>query len=217
MYVDEFDCYNPDSFADMYTVYRKFKIGTIFSAQTIGGLGSNRNLLLSNSPTKITFGNATTEETEWWMNEFGKRREWKVGYSYEKSNGEYDDKLSGPEWTWVDHMKLGKIQGLKFKTIIYKIKNNKGKNVVNYGTVDFLESKYKTPHKTKKYNFSKYVTAVENSDEKEEKAKWNPKKVKFTADERGDINPIQTDTTDSSYFFDNEDAISFNLGNNKPQ
>ena len=30
----------------------------------------------------------------------------------------------------------------------------------------------------------------------------------------GDVNPIQTDTTDSSYFFNNEDAISFNLGNN---
>ena len=214
MYVDEFDCYNPDSFADMYTVYRKFKIGTIFSAQTIGGLGNNKNLLLSNSPTKITFGNATPEETEWWMNEFGKRREWEVGYSYDKEDGEYSDKLGNPKWTWVDHMKVGKIQGLKFKTIIYKIKNNKGKNVVNYGTVDFLESKYKTPHKTKKYNFAKYVTAIENSDEKEEKSKWNPKKVKFTADERGDVDPVQTDTTDSSYFFDNEDAISFNLGNN---
>ena len=30
----------------------------------------------------------------------------------------------------------------------------------------------------------------------------------------GDVDPIQTDTTDSSYFFDNEDAISFNLNNN---
>ena len=114
-------------------------------------------------------------------------------------------------------MKLGKIQGLKFKNVIYKIKNKAGKNVVNFGNVDFLESKYKILHKTKKYNFSKYITAIQDTNEKEEKTKWNPKKVTFNADETGDVNPIQTNTTDSSYFFDNEDAISFNLGNNKSE
>ncbi len=213
MYVDEFDQYATDALSDMYSLYRKFKIGTIFSAQTIGGLGKNKNLLLSNSPTKITFGNSTPEEMNWWMNEFGKRKEWKVGYSYDKNDGEYSDKLNSPSWDWVDHMKLGKIQGLKFKGVIYKIKNKKGKNVVNFGTVDFLESKYKNPHRPKQYNFNKYTTAIEDEDEKIKKTRWNPKKVKFTEDDRGEIDPIQTNTTDSSYFFDNENAISFNLGN----
>jgi len=214
MYVDEFNAYNPELFDDMFTLYRKFKIGTIYSAQTLESLGRAKNTLMSNAPTKITFGNASPEEMEWWMNEFGKRKEWKVNYSYDKADGEYSEKLGGPSWDWVDHMKLGKIQGLKFKNVIYKIKNKAGKNVVNFGNVDFLESKYKTPHKSKKYNFSKYITAVESSDEKEEKLKWNPKKVTFTANDDGNIDPIQTNTTDSSYFFDNEDAISFNLGNN---
>jgi len=215
LYVDEFDQYSPPDFGDMYTIYRKFKIGTIFSAQNLSSLGGTSHpaiqTLLSNASTKITFGNATPEETQWWTNEFGKRKEWKVGYSYDKSEREYSEKLGGPSWDWVDHMKLGKIQGLKFKTIIYKIKNKNGKNVVNYGKVDFLESKYKIPHKTKTYNFNKYITAV-NEDKKEEKAKWKPNKVEFTKDERGDIDPIQTNSTDSSYFFDNADAISFNLG-----
>jgi len=214
MYIDEFNAYNPELFDDMFTLYRKFKIGTIYSAQTLESLGRAKNTLMSNAPTKITFGNASPEEMEWWMNEFGKRKEWKVNYSYDKADGEYSEKLGGPSWDWVDHMKLGKIQGLKFKNVIYKIKNKAGKNVVNFGNVDFLESKYKTPHKSKKYNFSKYITAVESSDEKEEKLKWNPKKVTFTANDDGNIDPIQTNTTDSSYFFDNEDAISFNLGNN---
>lgn len=215
VYVDEFNQYATESLSDMYSIYRKFKIGTIFSAQTIGGLGDKRDLLLANAPTKITFGNSTPEEMSWWMSEFGKRKEWKVGYSYDKADGEYSDKLGNPSWDWVDHMKLGKIQGLKFKGVIYKIKNKKGKNVVNFGTVDFLESKYKTPHKTKKYNFNKYITAISEDNEKEEKYRWDPKKVKFTENDRGDVDPIQTDSTDSSYFFDNEDAISFNLGNNK--
>lgn len=219
LYVDEFDRYADSSFTDMITIYRKFRIGTIFSIQNLsrlaGGINSTfSQTLLSNASTKITFGNSTPEEIQWWTNEFGKRKEWKVGYSYDKSEREYSEKLGGPSWDWVDHMKLGKIQGLKFKTIIYKIKNKNGKNVVNYGKVDFLESKYKIPHKTKTYNFNKYITAV-NEDKKEEKPKWKPNKVEFTKDERGDIDPIQTDTTDSSYFFNNEDAISFNLNGKK--
>ena len=199
----------------MYTIYRKFKIGTIFSAQTIGRLGPDSQTLLSNSPTKITFGNSTPEEMNWWMSEFGKRKEWKVSPKYDKEDTSmsYSSDLGSPSWDWVDHMKLGKIQGLKFKNIIYKTKLKNGKNVVNFGKVDFLESKYKTPHKSKTYNFSKYISAV-SDDKKEEPPKWNPKKITFTKDERGDINPIQTDTTDSSYFFDNADAISFNLNNN---
>ncbi len=215
IYVDEFSQYATEALSDMYTLYRKFKIGTIFSSQTLSGLGKNRDVLLANAPTKITFGNASPEEMSWWMNEFGKRKEWKVGYSYDKSDREYSDKLNGPSWDWVDHMKLGKIQGLKFKGVIYKIKNKKGKNVVNFGNVDFLESKYKTPHRPKKYNFTKYISAVSDTDSDNDKPKWNPKKVKFKENDRGDVDPIQTDTTDSSYFFDNEDAISFNLGNDK--
>ncbi len=215
VYVDEFDQYATSALSDMYTIYRKFKIGTIFSAQTLSRLGPQSDVLLANSPTKITFGNSTPEEMTWWMNEFGKRKEWKVSPSYDKADGEYSEKLGAPSWDWVDHMKMGKIQGLKFKNIIYKIKNKSGKNVVNFGSVDFLESKYKTPHKSKKYNFTKYISAVTETDSEEEKVKWDPKKVKFTEDSSGDVDPIKTDTTDSSYFFDNADAISFNLGNNK--
>lgn len=218
LYVDEFDQYSAADFGDMYSLYRKFNIGTIFSAQNLSSLGGVSNpaiqTLLSNACTKVTFGNSTPEDMNWWMQEFGKRKEWKVNYKYEQTDREYSSELGSPSWDWVDHMKLGKIQGLKFKNVIYKIKNKGGKNVVNFGKVDFLESKYKVPHKSKSYNFSKYVSAVSDDDKKDEKPKWNPSKVEFTKDARGDIDPIQTDTTDSSYFFDNEGAISFNLGKN---
>ncbi|MEE1389875.1 MAG: hypothetical protein U0M00_04940 [Clostridia bacterium] len=213
LYVDEFDHYGAASFEDMFTVYRKFKIGTIFSAQTVSGLNSEK--LLANSPTKITFGNNTPDEMDWWMREFGKRREWTISPSYDTKDGAYSSALGAAKWDWKDHMHNAKIQGLKFKSIIYKTKDKKGKNIVNFGNVDFLESKYKTPHKTKTYNFSKYIANVTSDDKKEEKQKWKPNKVVFSKDERGDIDPIQTDVTDSSYFFDNENAISFNLNNKK--
>ena len=91
-----------------------------------------------------------------------------------------------------------------------EVKNKAGKNVVGYGNVDFLESKYKIAHKTKSYNFSKYATAT-TTDKKEENPKWKPNKVKFAADERGDIDPVQTDTTDSSYFFNNSFKFTFRI------
>ncbi len=213
LYVDEFDHYDPSNFEDMFTLYRKFKIGTIFSAQTVSGLGSEK--ILANSPTKITFGNNTPDEMDWWMREFGKRREWDVTSKYDKSDGSYSSDLGGVNWAWKDHMHNAKIQGLKFKSIIYKTKDKKGKNVVNFGNVDFLESKYKSPHKTKTYNFNKYIANVSPDNKKEEKQKWKPNKVVFSKDERGDTDPIQTDVTDSSYFFDNEDAISFDLKKKK--
>ena len=212
LYVDEFDHYGASNFEDMFTVYRKFKIGTIFSAQTVAGLGSEK--LLANAPTKITFGNNTPDEMDWWAREFGKRREWDVHPGYDTEDGAYSSKLGSPTWAWKDHMHNAKIQGLKFKSIIYKIKDKKGKNVVNFGNVDFLESKYKAPHKTKTYNFNKYIANVSN-EKKEEKQKWKPNKVVFAKDEKGDIDPIQTDTTDSSYLFDNENAISFDLKKKK--
>ena len=34
-------------------------------------------------------------------------------------------------------------------------------------------------------------------------------------DDRNEYNPIQTDTTDSNYLFDNEDAIVINLKKDK--
>jgi len=106
-----------------------------------------------------------------------------------------------------------KIQGLKFKGLIYKVKDKKGKNVVNYGTSDFLESKYKETHKIKNYNFDKYNSGLVEETKKEKKKKFNPKDIVFN--DSHDIDPIQTDVTDSSYLFDNEDAISFNLNPNK--
>ena len=103
---------------------------------------------------------------------------------------------------------------MKFKQCAYKTKDLGGKNVAYAGFVDFLESKYKEKKDVKIFNFSKFTPGIKNSDSDdiEEKIKFNPRNIDF--DSAGDINvdPIQTDITDSRYFFDNEDAISFNLG-----
>lgn len=211
LYVDEFDKYSVPLFTDIFTVFRKFKVGTIFAIPNLGSLGGVgsplMNSLLSNCSTKISFGNCTPAEYQWWEQEFGKRREWKAPNSYDAS------KIDGINWEWVDHMKVAKIQGLKFKSCIYKTKDKKGKNVVNFATVDFVESKYKEPHKVKKYNFDKFNNGGARHEEtkKPRKPKFNPDNIDF---DDADTDPVQTDISDSSYLFNNEDAVSFNLNNN---
>ena len=44
--------------------------------------------------------------------------------------------------------------------------------------------------------------------------KFNPKNIDFK-DDRNEFDPIQTDTTDSKYMFDSEDAIVVNFRNKK--
>ena len=44
--------------------------------------------------------------------------------------------------------------------------------------------------------------------------KFNPKKLNFL-DDRNEFDPVQIDTTDSKYLFDNEDAIVVNLKKKK--
>jgi len=217
LYVDDFNMYADGTFGDMVTLYRKFKVGTVFAIPNLQSLGGPSDpfmqTLLSNCTTKISFGNCTPEEYSWWEKEFGQRREWVINTNYDRKDEAYSSNLGGVKWDWKDTMKVAKIQGLKFKGLIYKVKDKKGKNVVNYGTSDFLESKYKETHKIKNYNFDKYNSGLVEETKKEKKKKFNPKDIVFN--DSHDIDPIQTDVTDSSYLFDNEDAISFNLNPNK--
>ena len=214
LYVDEFNLYVSPFFTDMFTLYRKFKIGTVFTTQTISQIGDINSALvqslLTNCPTKITFGNHTPEDFAWWEKEFGKRREWAVANNYDKSKGAYSDNLGNVEWKWKDGYHVAKLQGLAFKTVVYKTKDKKGKNIVSFGKVDFLEPKYKEPHKAKTYKFDKFThaTSKAKSEDEDTKSKFNPKSIDF--DTNDDIDPIQTDT-DSSYFFNNEDAITYNF------
>lgn len=220
LYIDEFDKYATPLLTDIFTMFRKFKVGSIFSIPSLASLGGDHGPLFqalsTNCPTKLTFGNCLPDEYSWWEREFCQRREWMISPSYSMKDGVYSDSLGGVKWDWKDTMKVAKIQGLKFKNCIYKVKDKKGKNLVNYGAVDFLESKYKEPHKSKDYKFDKFNYGIIEEDVKKSKRnKFNPKNVSFDASSDDEIDPIQTDTTDSSYFFDNEDAISVNLNNNK--
>ncbi len=82
------------------------------------------------------------------------------------------------------------------------------------GNFEYLSSKYKEPQKIRTYDFGKYsdgvTTATEDDVDYINKKKLNLKNLDFL-DEKDEFNPVQTDTSDSKYLFDNEDAIVVNL------
>ena len=207
----------------MFTLYRKFKVAPTISIQSLSQLEiygqkeNYKNLILSNCANKIFTGNAEYDEIEWWTKEFGTHREWKYSSSMSMDKLEYDSKVSGVKWEYVDNLKMGKLQTLTLGKCGYKIKGDKGSQQAGCGNFEFLSSKYKEPQKIRTYDFSKYSNSVVSSstEEDDNRKKFNLKNIDFL-DERDEFNPVQTDVTDSKYLFDNEDAIIVNLKKGNP-
>ncbi len=220
LYVDEFPPFVCKATEDIFTIFRKYRVGTIISAQNLSQFGANgkdnyRQTIMANCTTKIVFGNNTPEDNEWWEKEFGDKKEWKFGNTYLSEEGKYEPKLTGINYGYKSNFTAGKVQSQKFKAIIYKTKDLKGKSLVGKGKLDFLESKYKEKHNPKKFNFSKYIdgTSSHETDNNESTGLFNKKK--FNTELTEDDEPIKYNTTDMKYFFDNENAITYNLNNNK--
>ena len=225
LYIDDFPEFLCKAIEPIFTVYRKYKVGNILSAQTLSQLGDEKgnfkDEILANCVNKAIFGNALPEDVKWWQTELQDKREWSWNNSYEtnkeKDNYGYDSKVMNIKYEWKPNYSAGKIMSLKSKQILYKVKDSKGKSQVAKGKLDFLESKYKEPKKLKEYNFEKFTNGIAE----------NPSKKDFTAKLRGNFaaatgsnntvditnetDPIQTDVTDSKYFLDNDDAIIFDL------
>ena len=226
LYIDEFPDFICKETEPIFTMYRKYKVGTTISAQNLSQLeGVNskdnfRKTILANCANKIFTGNGTKEDLEWWEIEFGQYREWNFQSSIDFEKMKYDSKHGNVEWKFVPYFKVGKLQGaIGQKDCAYKIRDDSGKPMVGPGKLNYLESKYKEHQHIKIYDFGKYsdsvTTATEDDNDTHKKSKFNPKKLDFI-DERNEINPIQTDDTDSKFLFNNGDAIIVNLKKNNP-
>jgi len=203
LYIDEFTPFISDATMDIFTLYRKYRVGTIISAQNLSQLGnkdnSYRQTILANSTTKVVFGNNTPEDNEWWSIEFGDKREWTWTNDYHTQDSKKGDELPGYDenyksikYAWKKNYEAGKIQALKFKQIIYKTKDLKGKNWVGKSKLDFLEARYKEPQKIKNYNFEKFIKGITQSSEKEEKndKKFNINNIDFSSSSPNIDGPI---------------------------
>lgn len=218
LYIDEFPDYICKDSEAIFTMYRKYKVGTVITAQALQQLETSyskmnfRQVILSNCANKIFVGGGTPEDLEWWSKEFGNRREWTYSNSMDMNKLQYDSKYGSVKWAWVQILVPNKLGTLAFKNCGYKILNDAGAPQVGEGMFDFVASKYKEPQKVKFYDFSKFTPGVATTEETKETTnnKFNPKNINFE-DDNNEINPIQTDITDSNFIFNNEDAIVVNF------
>lgn len=219
LYIDEFSDFVGEATVPIFTLYRKYRVGSIISTQNLQQFDTERagehyrKIILVNSCTKILFGGNTPEDNEWWQKEFGNKRDWKYSVNYDTSKNEYESKLGNIKYDWTVNANQGKIQTLKFKNCVYKTKNVNGGLVIGFGKLDFLESKYKEQQSEKTYKFDRFNKAATTSADEEntkKKAKFDFQHVNFE-NENGEIDPIKTNPTDGSAFFNNEDAISFSF------
>lgn len=230
LYIDDFPEFLCKAIEPVFTVYRKYKVGNILSAQTLSQLEGDgkekfKDEILANCVNKCIFGNALPDDVKWWETELEQKREWKWSSNYEtdSSKGQpgYDSKLGNIKYEWGPNYAAGKVMALKSKQILFKIKDSKGKSHVAKGKLDFLEAKYKEPKHPKEYNFEKFASGIsDNIKRKPINAKFRGNFAAATADNNPDSttnegNPIQTDSTDSKYFLDNDDAIIFDLNRKK--
>ena len=220
-YIDEFPDFICKDTEAIFTLYRKYKVATVITAQNLAQLEGNsprmkyKETILSNCASKIFMGNGVPEELAWWEKEMTERRTWKLTYSINMDKLEYDPK-QGAKYDWEKYFSAGKLATLKFKNGAVKLKEEAGKFDVGQAVFNFLESKYKEEQPVKKYNFSKFTSGVtiKEDDKKSTKMKFDYRNINFE-DENDEINPVQTDTTDATFQFDNENAIVVNFKNKK--
>lgn len=229
LYIDDFPTYICKATEPIYTLYRKYKVATVLDSQNLSQLKGDaelskgdyfRDLILSNCVNKVIFGNALPEDVQWWQTELEQKREWSWGSSYETNSDKdsygYDTKLSGVKLEWKPNYAAGKIKSLKAKQIIYKVKNSSGKSEVDKGKLDGIDAKFKEPQKLKTFDFTKFSDGIYTSTATNLKKKNRGKFAAATADNNNydidrEIDPIKTDTSDSKYLFDSEDAIIVNF------
>ncbi len=229
LYIDDFPTYICKATEPIYTLYRKYKVATVLDSQNLSQLKGDaelskgdyfRDLILSNCVNKVIFGNALPEDVQWWETELEQKREWSWSSSYEtnpdKDSYGYDTKLGGVNLKWKPNYAAGKIKSLKAKQIIYKVKNSSGKSEVDKGKLDGIDAKFKEPQKLKTFDFTKFSDGIYTSTAANLKKKNRGKFAAATADNNNydidrEIDPIKTDTSDSKYLFDSEDAIIVNF------
>lgn len=222
LYIDEFSPFLCSATEEMFTLYRKYRVGTMISAQNLAQLGqstdesSHRETILSNCVTKVIFGGASPDDNDWWQKELGDHREWKMTNDYKTDKGTYDPTYKGVIWAYKENHNKAKIQTLPFKSLIFRTKDIGGKWVTEVGKVDFLETKYKEQQKIKTFNFTKFTSGIVSSEpEENKKSKFDLKNINFNSNPNNpnDMDPIQTASSD--FEFDNDDAIkTLNSTNN---
>lgn len=219
LYIDEFPEFLSKDTESIFATYRKYKVGTTISAQSISMLNTNtmggsriNSAILSNCASKVfTGGAAPADELDWWQREIGQWKTWEYSRSFDGAKGEYDSKMGGISYKTSDKVKAGKMATFSLKQCAYKIIADSGKPAGSEGRLDFVASKHKEKHTSKNYNFERFTNGSFAEDPTSQKKKFDLKNLNFD-DNLGEINPIKENN--SKFLIDNDDAIIFNFKKN---
>ena len=223
-YIDEFPDFICKDTESIFTLYRKYKVATVITAQNLAQLEGNsprmrfKDTILSNCANKIFTGDGVPEELDWWEKEFTMRRTWKYSNNMDMDKLKYDSKYGSVRYDWENYFAANKLATLPFKRVAVKLKNDAGNFDVGEGKFDFISTKHKEEQPIKKYNFSKFTAGLTPEDNAKEatKRKFDYQNVNFV-DENDEFNPVQIDTTDATFEFDNENAIVVNFKKKKEE
>ena len=217
LYIDEFPDFICQATEPIFTIYRKYRIASVVSAQSLDQLKKHGdklgNIIISNCSNKIVFGNNSPEDNDWWSKELGEKKEWDFKNNYDTAKGEYDPKYSDIKYKYKPKYAPGKVQSLKFKNCMYKLRDIKGKYINGTAKLDFLASKYKEKQPIKTYNFAKFTSGI--SEGETQKNKKNNFKLNHFSDDELDNDPIKLDTSNTNFLLDNDDAITYTFRKNK--
>ena len=164
VYIDEFPLYINKDVEAFFTLFRKYRCGTLVTFQNLSQLSrvksiDFRDIVLTNTKTKIVFGDLTHDESIFWSNELGEKKKWdyKTKKIIDTSTPEGDkaqtEAFMASEQKYTKNYKDGKIFNLKFKQCVYKTKNRGGSWTVGLGTTDFIKASYYKEHKMSTYDF----------------------------------------------------------------
>ncbi len=221
LYIDEFPDFICPATETIFTVYRKYRVATVVSAQSRSQLLSHGeklgNTIISNCNNKIVFGNNSPEDNDWWSKELGEKKEWTVTETGFNTNDLKYDPKKNAQYGYKAKYLPGKIQSLKFKKCMYKIKNIKGGLENGTANLDFLASKYKEKQEVKIYNFTKFTNGISEIDESTNSHRRKgliANNTHFNSDTDENVDPIQIDQSDLNFDINNSNAITFNFRKN---
>ena len=210
LYIDEFSDFITSATESIFTLYRKYRVGSVISVQNLDQLGTTNNryrkTIIANCAHKVVFGNNVPEDNEWWSKELGEKTKWNFNRTYDTAKGEYTASLGNIKNEKVAKYKPGKVQTIKFKQCIYKVRDSGGKSSVGIGLLDFIEPKYKEKQPAINLNFAKFTNGI--SDDNPETTKKKIKKNVIPTfvnddDSEEELDPIRSNSFDS--IFDNAD------------
>ena len=214
LFIDEFADFICNNTLPLFTMYRKYKVGTVISSQNLDQLDvteTSKQTIVANCITKFVFGNNSPADNEWWAQEMGYKKMWLMSVDYH-IGGPGDNKqsdLKGAKWDWTLNFKPMALQAFKFKVCAFKTKDAGGKFYAAKVTLDFLGSEYKEPHSSKNFDFGKFNnTSKSNHTEQGSFSKYRKFKKFDDYSDDEQVDPIQSDT---GFLFDNNDAIVFDI------